>query len=215
MDGGLLGASETAYASRAALCVALGVWCLLQVLPRSLPGLVGIWLSLKGLSVGRTLAATYRLTSSKSPLSKQSPPAAATSRSSGMQPLLIYAVRACTLETSCSSQAKNLVVMLTPELLQHNHDDTHVAENGRCAPQACSTGRIGEQQQPQTPRMRSGIAARTVCDQRQHLALMQEQLMAPLWLRSRQRRIMMLCLKSMPTALQMRREGLQHVRGRI
>ena len=71
MDGGLLGASETAFASRATLCVAFGVWCLLQVLPRSLPGLVGIWLSLKGLSVGRTLAATFRLTSSKSPLSKQ------------------------------------------------------------------------------------------------------------------------------------------------
>ena len=70
MDGGLLGASETAYASRATLCVAFGVWCLLQVLPRSLPGLVGIWLSLKGLSVGRTLAATYRLTSTKSPLSR-------------------------------------------------------------------------------------------------------------------------------------------------
>ena len=83
MDGGLLGASETAYASRAALCVAFGVWCLLQVLPRSLPGLVGIWLSLKGLSVGRTLAATYRLTSSKSPLSKQAPLAAAASRPSG------------------------------------------------------------------------------------------------------------------------------------
>ena len=83
MDGGLLGASETAYASRAALCVAFGVWCLLQVLPRSLPGLVGIWLSLKGLSVGRTLAATYRLTSSNSPLSKQAPLAAATSHPSG------------------------------------------------------------------------------------------------------------------------------------
>ena len=52
MDGGLLGASETSYASRATLCVAFTVWCLLQVLPRSLPGLAGIWLSLKGLSVG-------------------------------------------------------------------------------------------------------------------------------------------------------------------
>lgn len=82
MDGGLLGASETSYASRATLCVAVAVWCVLQVLPRSLPGLAGIWLSLKGLSVGRTLAATYRLTSSKSPLSKQ-PHSATLSQESG------------------------------------------------------------------------------------------------------------------------------------
>lgn len=85
MDGGLLGASETSYASRATLCVAFAVWCLLQVLPRNLPGLAGIWLSLKGLSVGRTLAATYRLTSSKSPLSKQ-PHSAAVSQPSGKPP---------------------------------------------------------------------------------------------------------------------------------
>ncbi|CAL5221413.1 g3599 [Coccomyxa viridis] len=84
MDGGLLGASETSYASRATLCVAFAVWCLLQVLPRNLPGLAGIWLSLKGLSVGRTLAATYRLTSSKSPLSKQ-PHSATVSQASGAQ----------------------------------------------------------------------------------------------------------------------------------
>lgn len=83
MDGGLMGASETAYASRATLCVAFGVWCLLQVLPKSLPGLVGIWLSLKFLSVGRTVAATYRLTSSKSPLSRQPSQASAPSASSG------------------------------------------------------------------------------------------------------------------------------------
>jgi len=90
MDGGLLGARETAYASRATLFVAFGVWCLLQVLPKSLPGLVGIWLSLKGLSVGRTLAATYRLTSSKSPLSKQ-PYSPTLSQSSG-KPLNDYAL---------------------------------------------------------------------------------------------------------------------------
>lgn len=87
MDGGLLGASETSYASRATLCVAFAVWCLLQVLPRSLPGLAGIWLSLKGLSVGRTLAATYRLTSSNSPLSRQ-PNSAALSHTSGKQHII-------------------------------------------------------------------------------------------------------------------------------
>ncbi len=57
MDGGLLGARETAYASRATLVVALGVYGLLSVLPRMYPGLFGVWLSLKGLSTGRTLAA--------------------------------------------------------------------------------------------------------------------------------------------------------------
>ena len=57
MDGGLLGASETAYASRATLVVALCVYGLLSFVPRMFPGLVGVWLCLKGLSVGRTLAA--------------------------------------------------------------------------------------------------------------------------------------------------------------
>jgi Na+-driven multidrug efflux pump len=57
MDGGLLGASETAYASRATLVVALAVYGLLSFVPRMFPGLVGVWLCLKGLSVGRTLAA--------------------------------------------------------------------------------------------------------------------------------------------------------------
>jgi Na+-driven multidrug efflux pump len=72
MDGGLLGASETAYASRATLVVAACVYCLLSVVPRLFPGqLFGVWLSLKGLSVGRTLAAGYRLSSAKSPLSKE------------------------------------------------------------------------------------------------------------------------------------------------
>ena len=111
MDGGLLGASETAYASRAALCVAFGVWCLLQVLPRSLPGLVGIWLSLKGLSVGRTLAATYRLTSSKSPLSKQSPPAAAALRPSGNATPPVCSKGHAPYRPLWLSQANNLVVM--------------------------------------------------------------------------------------------------------
>ena len=61
MDGGLLGARETAYASRATLVVALGVYGLLSVLPRAYPGLFGVWLSLKGLSTGRTLAAGVQL----------------------------------------------------------------------------------------------------------------------------------------------------------
>ncbi len=71
MDGGLLGASETAYASRATLVVAGCVYGLLSVVPRMYPGLFGVWLSLKGLSVGRTLAASYRLASARSPLSKE------------------------------------------------------------------------------------------------------------------------------------------------
>ena len=99
MDGGLLGASETSYASRATLCVAFAVWCVLQVLPRSLPGLAGIWLSLKGLSVGRTLAATYRLTSSKSPLSKQ-PHSAAASQEPGEQHNIMHALMCAYLVTS-------------------------------------------------------------------------------------------------------------------
>ncbi|BDA43468.1 Protein DETOXIFICATION 44, chloroplastic [Coccomyxa sp. Obi] len=69
MDGGLLGASETSYASRATLVVAFCVYGLLTVVPRMYPGLFGVWLSLKGLSVGRTLAASYRLASPRSPLS--------------------------------------------------------------------------------------------------------------------------------------------------
>lgn len=71
MDGGLLGASETAYASRATLVVAGCVYGLLSVVPRAYPGLFGVWLSLKGLSVGRTLAASFRLASARSPLSRE------------------------------------------------------------------------------------------------------------------------------------------------
>ena len=71
MDGGLLGASETSYASRATLVVAFCVYGLLTVVPRMYPGLFGVWLSLKGLSVGRTLAASYRLASPRSPLSRE------------------------------------------------------------------------------------------------------------------------------------------------
>ena len=94
-------------------------------------------------------------------------------------------------------------------------DDTPVAESGRTETQACSLDRMGEQQQLQTPSMRSGIAVRTECGQRQHLALMQDQLMAPRWLRSRQRRIVMVSLKSMRMAPQMQRKGHQHAKGRI
>lgn len=66
MDGGLLGASETAYASRATLVVAGCVYGLLSVVPRMFPGqLFGVWLSLKGLSLGRTLAAGARLSSAR------------------------------------------------------------------------------------------------------------------------------------------------------
>ena len=96
-----------------------------------------------------------------------------------------------------------------------NLDDAALADSGRAEMQACSLDRMGEQQQLRTPRMQSGIAVRTECGQRQHLALMQDQLMAPRWLRSRQRRTVMVSLKSMGMAPQMQRKGHQHARGRI
>ena len=96
-----------------------------------------------------------------------------------------------------------------------NLDDAALAEDGRTETQACSLDRMGEEQQLQSPRMRSGIAVRMGCGQRQHLALMQGQLMAPLWLRSRQRRIVMVSIKSMGMAPQMQRKGPQHGKGRI
>ena len=94
-----------------------------------------------------------------------------------------------------------------------NLDDTAL-ESGRTESQACSLDRMGEQQHLQTPRVRSGTAVRMECGQRQHLALMQDQLMGPRWLRSRQRRIVMVCLESMRMAAQMQRKGHQHAWGK-
>ena len=70
LDGGLLGASETGYVGRTALLASAAVLAALLTTQRAGLGLLGIWLSLKCLSLGRTIGASLRYLGPASPLSQ-------------------------------------------------------------------------------------------------------------------------------------------------
>jgi putative MATE family efflux protein len=68
LDGGLLGASETAWVSRTTVAVSAVCLAALLAARRAGGGLAAVWLSLKVLTIGRTLAAGVRYAMPGSPL---------------------------------------------------------------------------------------------------------------------------------------------------
>jgi hypothetical protein len=71
VDGGLLGASDTAYVAKTMLVTSVLSFGALLLAQRLQGGLLGIWLSLKVITTGRVLGGALRLASRKtSPLQK-------------------------------------------------------------------------------------------------------------------------------------------------
>ena len=76
VDGGLLGASDTAYVAKTMLFTSALSFGALLLSQRLQGGLLGIWLALKVITTGRVAGGAFRLTSRRaSPLQK--PPKAA------------------------------------------------------------------------------------------------------------------------------------------
>lgn len=71
VDGGLLGASDTAYVAKTMLVTSVLSFGALLLAQQLQGGLLGIWLSLKVITTGRVLGGGLRLASRKtSPLQK-------------------------------------------------------------------------------------------------------------------------------------------------